>query len=216
MLKRSSKTFLCLLVFLFVIFSVTIVSSKGNLSIGIQGGVNFANASVEPDIGKDYTARIGLMVGGLMELDITQFFAFKLDLLYVEKGAKWETETNDTTSKSTWKFDYVEFPMLFKAKFEQPMFEVNVFIGPNLGILLNAKGISEVGGESMTIDFKEITRPIDIAFDFGGGGEFAFNPKVALFTNIRYSLGVYDIDETDIGEWKSNGIQILAGTKFTL
>ncbi len=67
----------------------------------------------------------------------------------------------------------------------------------------------------MTIDYKKITRPIDIAFDFGGG-EFAFNPKVALFTNVCYSLGVYDIDETDIGEWKSNGIQILAGTKFTL
>lgn len=215
MVKNTSNIYLSILVFLFVIFSVTIVSSKGNLSIGIQGGVNFANASVEPDIGKDYTARIGLMVGGLMELDITQVFAFQLGLLYVEKGAKWETETNDTTSKSTWKFDYVEFPMLFKAKFEQPIFEVNVFIGPNLGILLNAKGVSEVGSESMTIDYKKITKPIDIAFDFGGGGEFSFSPKVALFTNIRYSLGVYDIDETNIGEWKSNGIQILAGTKFT-
>lgn len=215
MLKRSSKTFLCLLVFLFVIFSVTIVSSKGSFSLGIQGGVNFANVSVEyldPTFEYDFSKRMGMMFGFLIEREVAKFISIQADILYVQKGAVWELGFITTT----FKLDYIEMPVLFKAKFGPPVFKINMFAGPNLGILISAHQEMKVDGQVGSVDIKALYRNLDIALDFGGGFEFAFTPKFALFINIRYSLGVIGVYESQLEEWKLNGTQILAGTKFTL
>lgn len=52
---------------------------------------------------------------------------------------------------------------------------------------------------------------------FGGGVEFGLNESIALAADVRYSLGLSDINEapaTIPAKIKTNGVQILIGILF--
>jgi opacity protein-like surface antigen len=97
------------------------------------------------------------------------------------------------------------------------------FLGPNLGILLSATNKIEVtgnaggGGET---DLKSFTSGTDFALDFGGGAEFNIIPKLAITGDVRYSLGLGDINNTPAQAGQTatklttGGFQILLGAMF--
>ncbi|TES94535.1 MAG: PorT family protein [Candidatus Cloacimonadota bacterium] len=217
LLANTMMRYLPLFLFLSFLFHSAWVFARIPIGLGFQGGVNLANISVEYltlSYEYDFSKRTGMMAGGFVEVEVVKFFSIQYDLLYVQKGAVWEVESVFPVT-STFKLDYFEMAFLFKAKVGQPMFKMYMFAGPNLGLLITAVQEVKVGGQSTSINIKDLYRGVDLALDLGGGAEFAFAPKVALFVNVRYSMGLMEIYRSQYEAWKLNGTQILGGTKFT-
>jgi hypothetical protein len=182
----------------------SIISSANGL--GGRFGLNYANANTDPPTSID--SRAGLMVGGIVEIDLTNTFMLQGEAMYVEKSAKLDIAAG---SEEIRKYRYVEFPVSLKAKFGNSEKVPYLFVGPNLGFIVSAKSKTKVPGQPLTTDLESSTEEFDIALDVGGGVEYPFFSNASLMLDIRYSLGILDIDKTDSMSWRTNGLQMILG-----
>jgi hypothetical protein len=203
------------ILFLAVLISTTIASAQSPLKIGVEGGVNFGNASTSPT-SVSFSSRTGLMAGALLEVYVSDVFYFQPEVLYAQKGAEFSVSSSSGSGTLTWKFDYIEIPLLLEAKFGQSEFKPMIYGGPNIGFNVSATAEGSNGSSSGSVDIKDQVESIDFALDFGAGGEYAINPTTALIASIRYSLGISDIDKDATSTWNTRGVQLLVGAKFTL
>ncbi len=186
-----------------------------DISIGVKGGVNFANigtfdlienAEFLPEFRTLETANFGLV----SEIEVHPNFAIQPELVYTTKGFKMVEGTNinlfsvpvpiGVTAIS--KFNYLELPLLAKAKFGTGKVQTYLVAGPTFGYALNGK-IETRANVIVELDLYETPINLDnlgyerweiggmvgagLAFDTGGG---------QLFVDGRYSHGftqVYDI-----------------------
>src|SRR5687767_8952502 len=103
-------------------------ASALSFGVGLKGGVNFANAAVEDGETEGIT---GLIAGGMMEFGVTSPFSLVVEALYTQKGADLKGPINAGAELA-----YLEFPILFKAKFGQTAMHAYAFAGPNIGVKL--------------------------------------------------------------------------------
>jgi opacity protein-like surface antigen len=200
----------------------TVALSQSSMSVGVTGGLDIANLSVSnlPN-GVTLSSKSGFVGGGVFEVGLSDVWFLQPELLYDMAGAS-ET-ANSFIASETWKLSYVEVPILVKAKFmTTEMVKPYLFAGPDIGFTTT----SEVDitpeniqgqGRTLTNDVKDSTESVNFAIDFGGGVEYALNSSTTLFGDIRYSLGLTDIDKTpsDAGTTtKTTGIKILVGVRF--
>lgn len=186
------------------------------LSIGAGpiGGVNLGNAAVEDH--DDTDARTGLAVGGRVEFGVTSPYSLLLEAMYVQKGARFEVSAGpfgDIDAEGD--LDYLEIPLLVKAKFGSSSGHAYAFAGPSLGINLNSEG--RFGSFSDT--FKDESAGMVFSGDIGLGAAFRMAKYVWLTGDARYSHAFSDALESpvgDIDEWKSRDIRILAGVLIHL
>ena len=185
------------------------------MSLGFRGGVNFANAIIE-GVSLSPSKRTGMMLGGLIEINISDAISIQSEVLYVQKGAEFSVSVGGLSTTTTWKFNYIEFPILFKEKYGSSSFKPYIFFGPYLGLRLNAESEVKFGTQSLTLDLKNSTESTDFGLDIGLGGEYSVSEKTALSGDVRYSAGLSDIDKSSVISWRPTGIQILLGVKFGL
>jgi len=200
--------------FAFFLLPAANVSAQVPVALGIRGGINFANASIEPEFST--SSRTGFMIGGVVEVGLSGPIYLQIEPMYTQKGAELNLTLFGETLTSTGKFDYLEIPVTLKAKFGTTELKPYIFAGPNLGFNLSAEAEVEVGGLSETTDVDEFTESIDFAIDFGGGIEFKVAPRTSLIADIRYALGLSDIDKDAVDSWKSRDVKILVGVMFGL
>jgi hypothetical protein len=203
-----------LIIFAVVVLLIASVPlySQTSVKLGFQGGINLANGTVDPDLST--TTRTGMMGGAAFEIEFTDVFSIQPELLYVQKGAKFEDTEMGIPFKATLKFDYIEIPVLLKATFGSSDFKPFVFFGPNLGFNIGSELEIEVMGDTETVDTKDETEGTDFCLDFGAGGEFPIGQSTDLFISARYSLGLTDIVKDPDASAKTTGIQIMVGVMF--
>lgn len=184
------------------------------VSLGLRAGLNFANASTE-GVSLSTSTRTGLVLGGLLEIGLSDAIFIQPEIFYIQKGAEFTISGGGQSATVTWKFDYIEMSALLKAKFGSTEFKPYIFGGPNIGINVVAEAEGKSGTQSQTVDLKNLIESTDFAFDIGVGGEYSMNEETSLVGDIRYSLGLSDIDKSE-SSWKSTGVQIILGVKFSL
>ena len=198
--------------FAFFVMIILMTTSPATAQIpvhfGLQAGVNFANATTDPDL--SLSSRTGLMVGGLVEIDVAPSFFIQPEVFYIQKGAK----LNLGPATVTWKLDYIEIPILAKYKFGLTEFSPYLFAGPNVGFRVNAQIVGEANGQLEQQDLSEAYESVDFALDFGAGAEFSVGPAASVLFGVRYSLGLSNQIKEGGGSWKNRGIQITAGVLF--
>lgn len=184
-------------------------ASAISLGAGVMGGVNLGNANVE---GIDKTdMRTGLALGGQLEIGVTSPYSLLIEPMYVQKGADFEVAGFSAGGN----FDYLEIPVLIKAKFGKIASHLYVFAGPSLGINLAAEG--EFAGQNGEIDNSAATTVF--SGDIGVGGAMAVSKYVYASADVRYSHGftnALDEDVATIESWNSRDIRIMAGLLFHL
>jgi Outer membrane protein beta-barrel domain len=166
-------------------------------------GAEFANASVEDH--SDTEGRTGLAVGLRTEFGVTSPYSLLVEPTYVQKGAEFETLGITTKGE----LDYLEVPILLKAKFGAMKAHGYAFAGPSLGFKLNADG--EIG--NFTGDFDDETSSFVVSGDIGVGAGFQVQKFVYLNADVRYSHGFMNALEEDVGDiesWQSRDIRLLA------
>ncbi|KAA3619336.1 MAG: PorT family protein [Calditrichaeota bacterium] len=195
---------------LFITFMV--VPLYGQVDIGLIGGLNIANATIDPDQGVDWESRTVFGVGGVLDYSLSEVMILNVEPMYLQKGTKAE----DGDDKVEYKIDYIEVPVMFKYLFGSNDLKPYVMTGPSIGILLNAKTDFTMDGFSDEVDIKDDTKSINFSLGFGAGVSMPMGNKT-VFVEARYALGLTNVNddpedtETDV---KTKDIQIFAGFTF--
>ncbi len=175
-------------------------SQTHSMSLGLEGGVNFENAATPAQISS--STRTGFMAGVNLEFGLSEVFSLQPEFLFSQRGSNL---VDAGGVKLTAKFNSIEVPVLLKAGFGEKV-RPYLFAGP-VAIFNVSKSVdADVLGA--TTSFQSNPRTVNFAADFGVGLEAG-----PFFTNLRYSLGLLDIDETH-ADWKSRGFQALIGIKI--
>jgi hypothetical protein len=172
-------------------------------------GAEFANASI--DNHDNTTGRTGLAVGLRTEFGVTNPYSLLIEPQYVQKGAGFDYI--GISAKGD--LDYLEVPVLVKAKLGALKAHAYVFAGPSFGFNLNTKG--SVGNFSG--DFKDNAAALAISGDIGAGGAFQLQKYVYLNADVRYSHGFMNaLDKSvgDIDSWYSRDIRLMGCLLFHL
>ncbi len=187
-------------------------ASATKVSIGLIGGVNFADIS-----GTDLAStRSCFMGGGLVEADFTPQFGGRVEFLYTQKGAT--QEINDPVLgelESELKLAYFEIPILFVAALtHSETAAFSVFAGPSIGFNMSADAEPSSGP---SVDLSD-----DVSgTEFGAvlGAEFEhIRPGMTFFGDFRFAIGATEIfeDAPSNEDFKNRGFQLLFGLKFPL
>jgi hypothetical protein len=179
------------------------------IGVGPKGGMNFGNAVV--DSHDDTEMRQGLALGGQIEFGSSGPISLQVEPMYVQKGARFDVMGATTRGD----FDYLEIPVLIKAKLGPANAHLYTFAGPSIGINLNTEG--KIG--SFEGNFEDEAASTVFSGDIGIGGEFALAPRIMLSADIRYSHGFTSALEeavVDIDEWHSRDVRLMAGLLFNL
>lgn len=190
------------------------------VSIGIQAqqvrfipkaGMNISNMTNAE--GTD--PRIGLHAGVSAEIALTPEFAVEPGVFYSMQGIK----ASEAGVDATWQNDYINVPVLAKYYVYEGL---NLFAGPQVGLLVNSKMSAKASGISGSVDTKDVFKDIDFGLVFGAG----YQTAMGLSFSVNYNLGllnVIDSGSTNIAgvdidmegeESKHNVIQVSVGWRF--
>ena len=165
---------------LFCIVAAIIILSTAKAQethFGVKAGVNIASAEVED--GDDLNSKVGLHIGGLAHIHISQHFALQPELVFSMQGGK--AEDNDDVKL---KLNYINIPVLAQYMINDGF---RLQTGPQLGFLVGAE--SKVG--DVEVDQKDNYSTIDFSWTFGAGYLFPSGFGV----DARYNHGISNISD---------------------
>lgn len=133
-------------------------------------------------------------LGIALQVDLARGLAFRTEVAYSVKGGGAESEITDPggnvigTTKDTWQFDYIEVPLLLRARMPlaagpTPYLEV----GPSVAFALRGEFRSE-GSGFPEVDLRDEMNDVDVGFGGGFGLELPAGPARAAL-EFRYTRG---------------------------
>ncbi|HKW15195.1 MAG TPA: porin family protein [Candidatus Krumholzibacteria bacterium] len=156
--------------------------AAGDMYAGVKAGVNIANVggSDAPD---NTSSRTGFQGGLFIGKHVNDQFGFRVEGLYVQKGAKGKASSSSSSSSDvTEKLDYIEFPILFVYDIKNTeKMGFNLFAGPTLGFNMSAKVEST--------DIKDNIQSFEFGGAIGAGVEKKMAGGKAITFDARYSMG---------------------------
>ncbi|MGI9548250.1 MAG: porin family protein [Flavobacteriaceae bacterium] len=173
------------LIFLSLI-SIFLLSSCVTPRYGVKVGGNYA--TIGGDDTDNIDGKIGLYLGGVAELGITDRFAVQPEVLFSQQGAKY---SDSGGFDGQFNFNYINVPIMAKFK---PSDAFSIELGPQIGFLLTAKDKfdSPTSGEDDIKDFVGST-------DFGGNIGIGYELDMGLNFNARFNYGFSNINDFDTG-----------------
>jgi hypothetical protein len=214
-----NRIILLAVLLVFAMVAGALAEGSGITQKGIKAGVNIAGHRGS-DTDDHHKSKTGFVGGGYLTYGFSPAIALQLELLYSQKGYKWE----DGGWKETGKFDYLEIPVIFRYNIVlQGSTTPNLYAGLVPAFLLSAKeeweysntgGFTLLASESGSEDVKDKTNSFDFGFAFGGGVDIAVGNGILLF-DARYTLGLTKIDSReDPNDIKNQAISLMVGYGF--
>lgn len=219
-----------------LILSFSNIQAQTSISLGVKGGTNLGNLSLNPDApsGFSKSGRTGFLFGGAFEVGFNKMFALQVEPTFVTGGAKlsgklsyyFQTLNVDITFKES----YLSVPILFKVNVPvKGPIAPYAFVGPDIFFVLSSKEVDDITGfGSSEVDQKDNTNSVGFALDFGAGAKFSVEKNISLTLDVKYSLGLTNM-LNDTGKQaiqatfgnkdqsiKPTGFMIAAGAMFNL
>jgi hypothetical protein len=167
-----------IIVALAAIFSCSVIVNAQQTHFGLKGGLNIASLSV--DEGEDYDSRVGLHLGGLAHIHITQHFAVQPELVFSMQGG--ESDNDDFK----FKLNYINVPVMLQYMTNDGF---RIQTGPQFGFLVGAE--TKIG--DVEIDVKDELNSFDFAWSIGAG--YLFQSGWGI--DARYNFSLTNIEEDD-------------------
>ena len=208
-MKKSSQVSLTILFFLFIFSSVT----TAQISVGLRGGVNFANFSVEgSDQDFPFKAKTGLNFAVLFNLPISASTSIQFEPGFSQRGARISAKIDQFANnqqirvevKGKLLVNYIEMPVLFQYKPKLGKLEGILSLGPELRLMTNnmrAKSSSKayVNGELVsetsedeTYGSGDDTHKFDYGIVGGAGVSYPLS-SLKVFAEGRYHFGLRNL-----------------------
>ncbi len=177
---------------------------------GFKAGANATKPSFsDEDYKKFYDTKIkpGYTAGAVFLIQTKEKFGLYTELLYAVKGKSVESRANDyATHKAN--YQYIDFPVMFRMKFEQPQFNWFIQFGPEASYWLGGSGVMEVyerdrdifiehaykinfGEPETTSEYLNVAEAnrIQLGLTAGGGLVWDLNKANYIMFDIRFSYG---------------------------
>jgi outer membrane protein with beta-barrel domain len=189
-------------------------SNAQETKFGVKGGLNLS--TLTGDVADDTSSKIGFHVGGFAEIKLSEKFSIQPELLFSTQGYKYEENDSefDYSYEEKLNLSYLNIPVMAKFYVAE---KFSLEAGPQLGILLSAKGKVEERIGDVTVsedhDVKDAYESIDFGVNFGAGYDFTEN----LSAGLRYNLGLTNIAKSEDGQdYKINNsvFSLSVGYKF--
>ncbi len=186
-------------------------ASAQRFYLGLKAGVSMSDLDVDEI--DDTSMLTGFMGGGLLGYDVSEQFGFRLEALYVNKGA----ELTQPTGPVDYNYDFIEVPLLFVLHMTPQSAAVfDIFAGPSLAFNISA----ETDDGSATVDISDQTESFELGAAVGVGIEYKLT-SMSILGDARYSLGATDLADVDDAfgedvEAKSRGFGFMAGLLFPI
>jgi len=197
------KKILVVCLFLAGVVVSTTSLAQVQFSLGIKGGVNFANINVS-DPQATWDGKTGFHGGAFALFKVTAF-AVQPELIFSQQGSKVSFNSQDINAN----FSYLNVPIM--AKFYLPL-GLNLQLGPQFGFLTTAESdYNPVTGSVGNTDLKEYYKNSDVSIGMGIGWDLPM--KISI--DARYNLGITEIeDNASLSQTKNQVFQISVGYKL--
>ena len=168
-----------------------------NAQIGIRGGLNLANVSINSE-GLDITpdSKIGFHFGVVYDINAGEKSAIRVGALYSGKGYNFSQEFFGTKIEQNASFNYLEVPVSYVYHINGKAKGLFLEGGINLGMLLSANVTTDGNSEDVKEDLKSI--------DLGAGLGLGYKVMENISIGLNYSLGLTNIAEDAGGDSLKN------------
>jgi len=180
------------------------------ITLGAQGGYNYAKMSDLPTDVSEVGEKGGLVVGAFVDIQFHKLLFLGVEGLYVENK-------NDITSEGEtgeFKQAYVQIPAYLGARLLTGMLQPVVYAGASVSFETTCGISTDIFSESCT-DLDIPTKSSIWTAVFGGGLDVALG-AIRLNGDIRYNLGLTKVLDEEGEETKWNSWMALVGIGFGL
>ncbi len=186
---------------LLVILSVETAMAQASVSLGLKGGLNFANVNTS-SVTAAYESRAGYHLGAFLTAKFTKL-AIQPEIIFSQQGSKIVVSGTSFDSN----FSYVNIPVMLKFYLVSGL---NLQAGPQFGFLTSATGPDPAGIASGTVDIKSYLKSTDFSIGLGAGFDIK---KFSI--DARYNLGISEInDAVGLAAAKNQVFQVSLGFKL--
>ena len=205
----------------------------GQFSLGLKTGLSVSDAQAELFVDavnnapKSYTS---FLVGATAEIQINKNFSFQPELQYIRRGFTVNEGTSfdmigidiPVGAKATTSINYIEAPLLAKAKIGNGVTNFYGIVGPSIGYATSAKIQPKA---TLLIDFNLPEVNINLNNDIYNRTEFSgiigagveHNVQTGkLFADVRYSHSFTNIINDPIVDIsvRNSGVQLAVGYAY--
>ncbi|WP_460962392.1 porin family protein [Spirosoma litoris] len=209
---RSNSLRSAILSFVLVSSCLSSLFAQQRFSVGPRVGLNLSNYWGDADYMK-FTP--GLSAGAFVMYSSLNHFGISADFLYSQRG----TSYNDNTKKFIQRVNYLEIPVV--ARYFLTLsgnFRPNLFVGPSLGIKLNAKRLKgdylQGTGPVLNGENSEAFNNLDLGATGGIQLNWGTGNRQHFLIDARYTLGLSDVQGTLPNYW--NRRSSLQNSTFTI
>ena len=196
------------------------VASGQEITLGIKGGLNVSNLSVDAPEDPDFAfdSQTDFLFGAFAQFGIGSKFAIQPEVFYSQNGAK--TKNDDPSIKLN--LNYIRVPVLLVARLssrESPMYPI-LYAGPQVAFETRCQVTGEEDGVSVTFDCDSPelddalqTKTTDFGLVFGGGLEILYS-RLTVQLDARYNLGLTNLNDSEDADEvsvKSRGWSFMLG-----
>ncbi|MEP7197071.1 MAG: porin family protein [Saprospiraceae bacterium] len=177
-----------------VIALLTLLGSaqSQHINIGIKGGLNIYTVN-----GNNYSKKsqkIAYNLGLLGHIHLKKDLALQPEIVYSVQGIKYENNGN----KVDLQLNYVNIPVLLQYMFDNGF---RLELGPQLGVLVNAKNKVGSSNADVSSNFKNI--------DFGVAVGMSYvKPSTGFGIDVRYNYGFANINTSNSINAYNRGVQV--------
>lgn len=193
-----------------LLLTFCILSHALSLSLGFRGGLNLSSlrsSQLDNEIAEtsgDKDARVGLNIGGCIELSINNYFSFMSEFYYSLQGVKYTLAEEGVIVKIKESYDFIEIPIFGKVTIPlKSLVHPTFHAGIVPGVLTNAEVNEMEEGETVIEDVKKQTKDFNISFAFGVGIDYKIGPG-KIISALRYANGLADI--VKVGESRKTSV----------
>lgn len=194
-----------------VAFSLNSKAQDMQPKIGIKAGANLMMGGKFEALGTEYTSKYvpGFQAGVFLDLPLSSKISFSPEVLYSQKGSKFEGTVAGTNGEVKSKLGYIDVPVLLTIN-ATPQF--NFVIGPQASFLVNHETTTTVNGVGTSTTNKDDLRKSIAAGVVGMGVKMSPN----LNLNARYSMDFQSVAKDNINQDKArlSGFALSLGYSF--
>ncbi len=174
----------------FILMTGTVLAQHSN--IGIKGGLNVYNIAAEN--GSDLDSKLGIHLGLLGHIHLTEQFALQPELVFSGQGAKFMSGGSETSLN----LNYINVPILLQYMFDNGF---RIQAGPQVGFLASAN----LKTGNTTTNVSDNYKSIDLGL--GVGASYIHIPS-SVGVDLRYNHGLSNINENTNNVSRNRGFQL--------
>ncbi len=208
------RKFLLAAAILYFAVASTHLFAVGPVMLGVKGGLNSANLRIKSNFTtSSYQTRSEFTWGGFLSYRITPFFSVQVEVLDSPKGSTLPSGITTSNESVTLEYQYTEVPLLIKwAQGIGSKLTPSLYAGPYYAHLRRAEAVSK---GRLTPFNEPLTdqRSYDWGLVFGFSLGYDLGP-FTLIGDVRYDLGLTDVDLTAGSTINHRGFSFTAGIGF--